>query len=138
MGKRRPFVGDRLLTVGEVAATMRVSNMTVYRLIKSGQLAAIRVGKNYRIRALDSHLRSVPVFRNLGQDFLDHLRDRVELVDVAPGQVQADFVQIDDVTAPYDASETESAALVCLTGTSLLVPASGHLPPAPGAPPLAP
>src|SRR5438067_50408 len=53
MGKRRPFVGDRLLTVGEVAGTMRVSNMTVYRLIKSGQLAAIRVGKNYRIRESD-------------------------------------------------------------------------------------
>ena len=50
MGKKRPLVGDRLLTVGEVAATMRVSNMTVYRFIKSGQLAAIRVGKNYRIR----------------------------------------------------------------------------------------
>jgi excisionase family DNA binding protein len=49
----RPFVGDRLLTVGEVAATMRVSNMTVYRLIKAGQLAAIRVGKNYRIRESD-------------------------------------------------------------------------------------
>lgn len=45
--------GDRLLTVGEVAATMRVSNMTVYRLIKSGQLGAIRVGKNYRIRESD-------------------------------------------------------------------------------------
>ena len=45
--------GDRLLTVAEVAATMRVSNMTVYRLIKSGQLAAIRVGKNYRIRESD-------------------------------------------------------------------------------------
>lgn len=53
MGKRRPFVGDRLLTVVEVAATMRVSNMTVYRLIKSGQLPAIRVGKNYRIRETD-------------------------------------------------------------------------------------
>jgi excisionase family DNA binding protein len=53
VGRRRPFVGDRLLTVGEVAATMRVSNMTVYRLIKSGQLAAIRVGKNYRIRESD-------------------------------------------------------------------------------------
>jgi excisionase family DNA binding protein len=48
-----PLVGDRLLTVGEVAATMRVSNMTVYRLIKAGQLAAIRVGKNYRIRESD-------------------------------------------------------------------------------------
>jgi len=32
---------------------MRVSNMTVYRLIKSGQLAAIRVGKNYRLRDKD-------------------------------------------------------------------------------------
>jgi excisionase family DNA binding protein len=46
-------VGDRLLTVSEVAATMRVSNMTVYRLIKSGQLPAIRVGKNFRIRESD-------------------------------------------------------------------------------------
>jgi len=45
--------GDRLLTVGEVAETMRVSNMTVYRLIRSGQLGAIRVGKNYRIRESD-------------------------------------------------------------------------------------
>jgi excisionase family DNA binding protein len=45
--------GEPLLTVGEVATMMRVSNMTVYRLIKSGQLAAIRVGKNYRIRRGD-------------------------------------------------------------------------------------
>jgi excisionase family DNA binding protein len=49
MAKRRFLEGD-LLTVSEVAETMRVSNMTVYRLIKSGQLAAIRVGKSYRIR----------------------------------------------------------------------------------------
>jgi excisionase family DNA binding protein len=50
---RRGLTGDRLLTVAEVAGVMRVSNMTVYRLIKSGQLAAIRVGKNYRIRESD-------------------------------------------------------------------------------------
>ena len=43
----------QLLTVGEVADVMRVSNMTVYRLIKAGQLGAIRVGKNYRIRRND-------------------------------------------------------------------------------------
>lgn len=42
-----------LLTVAEVADTLRVSNMTVYRLIKSGELTAIRVGKNYRIRTAD-------------------------------------------------------------------------------------
>jgi excisionase family DNA binding protein len=52
MAKRRLLEGD-LLTVTEVAETMRVSNMTVYRLIKSGQLAAIRVGKSYRIREGD-------------------------------------------------------------------------------------
>jgi excisionase family DNA binding protein len=46
-------LGEPLLTVGEVAGLMRVSNMTVYRLIKAGQLAAIRVGKNYRIRRSD-------------------------------------------------------------------------------------
>jgi excisionase family DNA binding protein len=44
---------DQLLTVAEVAQHMRVSRMTVYRLIKSRQLAAIRVGKNYRIRRRD-------------------------------------------------------------------------------------
>ena len=47
------FVRGRLLTVSEVASTMRVSNMTVYRLIKSGDLPAVRVGKNYRIRETD-------------------------------------------------------------------------------------
>jgi excisionase family DNA binding protein len=50
---RRSLEGDLLLTVREVAATMRVSTMTVYRLIKSGELPAIRVGKNYRIRESD-------------------------------------------------------------------------------------
>ena len=45
------------------------------------------LGRNYRRRALDSHLRSVPIFRNLSADFMEYLRDRVELVDAVPGQV---------------------------------------------------
>jgi excisionase family DNA binding protein len=53
MVRQSPVPDDRLLTVGEVADLMRVSNMTVYRLIKGGQLAALRVGKNYRIRESD-------------------------------------------------------------------------------------
>jgi excisionase family DNA binding protein len=48
-----PFVTGVLLTVAEVAAGMRVSNMTVYRLIKTGELPAVRVGKGYRIREAD-------------------------------------------------------------------------------------
>jgi excisionase family DNA binding protein len=42
-----------LLTPREVAEVMRVSTMTVYRLIKSGELPAIRVGKHLRIRGAD-------------------------------------------------------------------------------------
>ena len=43
----------RFLTAAEVAALLRVSTMTVYRLIKAGQLAAVRVGKSYRVREDD-------------------------------------------------------------------------------------
>jgi excisionase family DNA binding protein len=53
MANGGPLGDDRLWTVAEVAEHMRVSNMTVYRLIKSGDLPAIRVGKNYRIRGRD-------------------------------------------------------------------------------------
>jgi len=49
----QPFIPGGLLTVSEVANAMRVSNMTVYRLIKSGELPAVRVGKNYRLRETD-------------------------------------------------------------------------------------
>ena len=50
MANGGPLGNDRLYTVAEVADHMRVSNMTVYRLIKAGKLPALRVGKNYRIR----------------------------------------------------------------------------------------
>ena len=53
MGDPQTFVTGGLLTVAEVARAMRVSNMTVYRLIKSGELPAVRVGKNYRLRETD-------------------------------------------------------------------------------------
>lgn len=43
----------RLLTVVEVADQLRVSTMTVYRLIKNGELRAMRVGKSYRLREED-------------------------------------------------------------------------------------
>ncbi len=44
---------DRLLTVNEVAESLRVSTMTVYRMLKSGQLPATRVGRSYRFRLSD-------------------------------------------------------------------------------------
>lgn len=44
---------SRFLTPAEVAEDLRVSSMTVYRLIKSGELRAARIGKSYRIREED-------------------------------------------------------------------------------------
>jgi excisionase family DNA binding protein len=49
----RSFLDVRFLTVGEVSRLMRVSKMTVYRLIKAGELPAVRVGRSYRIREED-------------------------------------------------------------------------------------
>jgi excisionase family DNA binding protein len=46
-------VSARFLTVTEVAASLRVSNMTVYRLINAGGLPAVRIGKSFRIREDD-------------------------------------------------------------------------------------
>ncbi len=43
----------RYLTVAEVARMLRVSNMTVYRLVNAGELPALRIGKSYRLREED-------------------------------------------------------------------------------------
>jgi excisionase family DNA binding protein len=47
------FSKARFLTVQEVADLMRVSSMTVYRLIKAGDLPAVRVGRSFRVREED-------------------------------------------------------------------------------------
>ncbi|MBK5216714.1 MAG: helix-turn-helix domain-containing protein [Propionibacteriales bacterium] len=39
----------KFLTVAEVAAQMRVSKMTVYRLVHNGELEALRVGRSFRV-----------------------------------------------------------------------------------------
>ncbi|MHB8220668.1 MAG: helix-turn-helix domain-containing protein [Acidimicrobiales bacterium] len=44
---------SRFMTAGEVAAVLRVSSMTVYRLINADQLPAVRIGKSFRVRAED-------------------------------------------------------------------------------------
>jgi excisionase family DNA binding protein len=54
----------RFLTVAEVAGLLRVSTMTVYRLIKAGNLPAVRVGKSFRVREDD-------VDRSLSSSYTD-------------------------------------------------------------------
>jgi excisionase family DNA binding protein len=50
----------KFLTVAEVAALMRVSKMTVYRLVHNGDLPAVRVGRSFRVseRDVDEYLKT--------------------------------------------------------------------------------
>ncbi len=68
MPARTPQPGDRddaslselrFLTVAEVATVMRVSKMTVYRLVHGGELPAVRVGRSFRVpeQAVHDYLR---------------------------------------------------------------------------------
>lgn len=59
MSSDRDLNEVRFLTVAEVAAIMRVSRMTVYRLVHSGELPAVRVGRSFRVpeQAVDDYLR---------------------------------------------------------------------------------
>jgi len=54
-----PFDGQQartqFLTVAEVAALMRVSKMTVYRLLHNGELPAVRVGRSFRVHSKAVH-----------------------------------------------------------------------------------
>ncbi len=48
-----------------------------------------QIDQNYRKRALENHLRGVPMFAELAPDFIEHLKQSVELVRYAPSQVIA-------------------------------------------------
>ena len=60
MAGETPLSDVRFLTVAEVALIMRVSKMTVYRLVHSGELEAIRVGRSFRVpeQAVNQYLRT--------------------------------------------------------------------------------
>ncbi len=56
----------KFLTVAEVAAMMRVSKMTVYRLVHNGDLPAVRVGRSFRVTEDDVHEYLRKSFYNAG------------------------------------------------------------------------
>ena len=56
----------KFLTVAEVAATMRVSKMTVYRLVHNGDLPAVRVGRSFRVTEDDVNEYLRKSFYNAG------------------------------------------------------------------------
>jgi CRP-like cAMP-binding protein/Fe-S-cluster-containing hydrogenase component 2 len=77
------------------SATVRAeTNCTVLEMLRNvldimqrNKNFRAQLDKSYRQRALDSHLRSVPIFAELTDEFIGSLRETVELVRYSPGQV---------------------------------------------------
>ncbi len=67
--------------------TMYEMNRNVLDILQRNKTFKERLDSTYRERALSNHLRGVPIFAEITDDFLDHLRKTVELVRYAPGQV---------------------------------------------------
>lgn len=55
MAEERPVAEMTFMTVAEVADLMRVSKMTVYRLVHSNELPAVRVGRSFRVPRQSVH-----------------------------------------------------------------------------------
>jgi CRP-like cAMP-binding protein/NAD-dependent dihydropyrimidine dehydrogenase PreA subunit len=59
----------------------------VLDIIQRNKTLKAQLDAKYRQRALDDHLRSVPMFSSLSQEFIDILRNKVELVRYTKGDV---------------------------------------------------
>jgi CRP-like cAMP-binding protein/Fe-S-cluster-containing dehydrogenase component len=79
------------------SATVRAeSDVVAYEMLRNvldimmkNKTFRAQIEQNYRRRALETHLRGVPMFADLSPDFIEHLKESVELVRYAPGQVIA-------------------------------------------------
>ncbi len=59
----------------------------VLDIMQRNKTVRAKIEENYRARALEDHLRTVPMFANLSQDFIDTLRQKVELIRYNKGEV---------------------------------------------------
>jgi CRP-like cAMP-binding protein len=79
------------------SATVRAeSDVVAYEMLRNvldimlkNKTFRAQVDQNYRKRALENHLRGVPMFAELSADFIEQLKASVELLRFAPGQVIA-------------------------------------------------
>jgi CRP-like cAMP-binding protein/Fe-S-cluster-containing dehydrogenase component len=59
----------------------------VLDILQKNKTFRAELERKYRERALETHLRSVPVLASMPQDFVDYLRDRIELIRYSAGEV---------------------------------------------------
>ncbi|HEX9820715.1 MAG TPA: cyclic nucleotide-binding domain-containing protein [Methylomirabilota bacterium] len=78
----------RSATVRAVEETVVLEMLrNVLQMLQKDKVFKAELDRRYRARALDTHLRSVPILSSLSEGFVARLRDRVQLVRFEPGQV---------------------------------------------------
>jgi CRP-like cAMP-binding protein/Fe-S-cluster-containing hydrogenase component 2 len=77
---------DMLVGTREVDADTKASTKVKAPTFK-GTSFKKQMDEKYRQRSLFNHLRSVPLFAGLGDEFLNYLRDRAELISCGKGEV---------------------------------------------------
>jgi CRP-like cAMP-binding protein/Fe-S-cluster-containing hydrogenase component 2 len=58
----------------------------VLDILQKNKTFRAELDRKYRARALETHIKSVPVFASMPQEFIDYLRDRVQLIRYSPGE----------------------------------------------------
>src|SRR6202790_1196281 len=76
-----------VITESDVVAFEMLRN--VLDIMLKNKTFRAQLDQTYRRRALENHLRGVPMFADLSLDFIEHLKESVELQRFAPGQVIA-------------------------------------------------
>jgi CRP-like cAMP-binding protein/Fe-S-cluster-containing hydrogenase component 2 len=71
----------------EIDCTALEMLRNVLDIMQRNKTFRAKLDQSYRQRALDSHLRAVPVFAELTDEFIEGLREKVELLRFTPGQV---------------------------------------------------
>jgi len=59
----------------------------VLDILQKNKTFRAELDRKYRQRALETHIKSVPVFSSMPAEFIGYLRDRVELIRYSPGEV---------------------------------------------------
>jgi Fe-S-cluster-containing hydrogenase component 2/CRP-like cAMP-binding protein len=59
----------------------------VLDILQKNKTFRAELDRKYRVRALETHLKSTPGFATMPSEFVSYLRDRVELIRYSPGEV---------------------------------------------------
>jgi len=83
-------MSNHVLTISEVAQYLSVSESTIYKMVKEGQIPAVRIGKSWRFlqTVIDTWLEEA-MSKNITQEMVKS--DEVEFIPHALGRIEGNL-----------------------------------------------